>query len=80
MAEIEFGSEYSRRPIPGQTALDLRAAGEANDHEQGAIPHLREGMANTHPCGFCGGRPVRNAATWTNANAEPFAPCPRCGN
>jgi hypothetical protein len=33
---ITIGSDYSRHPIPGQTALNLHAAGERSNHEQGA--------------------------------------------
>ncbi len=31
------------------------------------------------PCGFCGGKPVQNAATWTQRDAPATVACPRCG-
>lgn len=30
-------------------------------------------------CGFCGGKPVADAATWLDGKPRPPAPCPRCG-
>jgi hypothetical protein len=33
----------------------------------------------TPVCGFCQGKPVRNAATWSDPTAPLYAPCPRCG-
>jgi predicted nucleic acid-binding Zn ribbon protein len=30
-------------------------------------------------CGFCKGKPVRNAAAWVSLDASKYAPCPRCG-
>jgi hypothetical protein len=30
-------------------------------------------------CGFCGGKPVGNAATWLDGQPRPPAACPRCG-
>lgn len=30
-------------------------------------------------CGFCKGRPVNNAASWSDRKLRPPAPCPRCG-
>jgi hypothetical protein len=32
-----------------------------------------------HPCGFCHGRPVGDAASWVDGKPRPPAPCPRCG-
>jgi hypothetical protein len=33
----------------------------------------------TPVCGFCHGKPVLNAAVWTDAGAPHYAACPRCG-
>ena len=30
-------------------------------------------------CGFCGGKPVGDAATWLDGKPRPAAACPRCG-
>ncbi len=36
-------------------------------------------MSEKRVCGFCGGQPVGNAATWLDGKPRPPAPCPRCG-
>ena len=42
-APVVIGSDYSRHPMPGQTALNLRAVGETN-----VFPH-----AASCPCRSC---------------------------
>jgi hypothetical protein len=85
-----FGPECIKHVAP---FMPNRSGTDEGAHEAKANDHVPEdtlpGMSSEEfarsralpikTCDFCHGKPVRNAAQFSDPSAPPYAPCPRCG-